>query len=104
MSLFKSETLGEKLDREAKEKEKIRRQVKLDKAKKEGDGFFWRIDDVSLENHSRVLIEQNECIIQLLSVLCSGQNAISGTAAIAVMNLYHKRLDSLKNIEEKISK
>lgn len=42
MSLFKSETLGEKLDREAKEKEKIRRQVKFDKAKKESDGVVWR--------------------------------------------------------------
>ena len=89
MSLFKSETLGEKLDREAKEKAKLRSKIKQEK-------IGWGVGDIKPENQTQVLIEQNECIIQLLSILCTGQNNISGTASVAVRDMYQQRLDKLR--------
>ena len=97
MSLFKSESLGEKLDKEKASKEKLRQariKRETDEAILEAGGIA---NYVSSENHSKVLIEQNECIIQLLGVLCAGQNNISGTSAVAVMSMYRERLSKIEN-------
>lgn len=97
MSLFKSESLGDKLDKEKASKERLRQariKRETDEAILQAGGIA---NYVSSENHSKVLIEQNECIIQLLGVLCSGQNNISGTSAVAVMSMYRERLSKIEN-------
>lgn len=97
MNLFKPESLGDKLDKEKASKERLR-QARITRetedAIKEAGGIG---NYVSSENHSKVLIEQNECIIQLLSIMCTGQNNISGTAAVAVMSQYRERLSKIEN-------
>lgn len=99
MKFFKAETVGEKLDREAKEKEQAKKQAQAERLKKQNSdkGLHWGVNDIKPENYSEVLIQQNECIIQLLGVLCSGQNNISGTAAVAVMSMYKERLNKIEN-------
>ena len=97
MSLFKSETLGEKLEREKASKEKlkqarIRKETEEAIAKAGGLGNY-----VSSDNHSKVLIEQNECIIQLLATLCTGQNTISATTSVAIMNFYRERISKIES-------
>ena len=97
MSLFKSETLGEQLDREAKEKASLKAKLKAERLAKEKGGIAWGVGEVNPENQTQILIEQNECIIQLLGVLCSGQNTVSGVASVAVMDMYRKRLNEIEN-------
>ena len=97
MSLFKSQTLGDKLDKEKASKERLQ-QARITRETEEAISKAGGLGNyISSENHSKVLIEQNECIIQLLSIICAGQNNISGTAAVAAMSIYRERLSKIKN-------
>lgn len=96
MKIFKSETLGEQLDREAKEREELKKKFKREKEQNEKGGLVWNVANSNYKDQNRIIIEQNECIIQLLTILCSGQNKISGTAAVIAINMYKDRLKEIE--------
>lgn len=51
---------------------------------------------VSPEDYQKVIIEQNQCMINLLTTLCSGQNAISGSGATIFVQMYYDTLSRIK--------
>lgn len=50
---------------------------------------------VQAENQTKVLIAQNQHMIELLQIICTAQNTLSGGFAINAQNNYYKELTKL---------
>lgn len=134
MGLFESkEEKQKRLAKEAEEKAKIRQKIKENlikdqaesKARKEAEAaekarllkeknkpkrIISLKNEVGLANvfseseHTKVLIAQNEAIINLLSAIAIAQGAIAGTAANIVKDEYYKSLARLEIKDDETTK
>ena len=86
---FKSKPTKEELEKE-KLKDKLLKGQIVAKIHEKGISNL-----VQTENQTKVLIAQNQHMIELLKIMCTGQNPISASFATKAQNNYYKELTKL---------